>query len=498
MMRALARGALVAVLVSCVGALPTAAAASSDGRRAIPSVTTKPVSWLAAGDSYSSGEGIEGTGLVPDDQCAQSQKAFGPRAASILESQRGWDVTPVTFVACTGAITGDYFNHSNKDHGTQDSWATVLAPGTTRYDVITASFGGNDVDFAGAMKGCVQIPDSWTSAVDGSYKSGCDVNDSDMRKRIDELVAGTTSSPRIDEGRTTPEVLPFGPARKHESLAQFYADLANKRLAPGGVLVVAGYPRIFAPGDQWPHWRHGRCGLISIADADLLGRAAEYLDSQLSGMVNVARSKLSGGRQIRYTSRLRIFDNHGRSHSLCTDDTEWMNGTWAFLQDASLRIDHDFHPNRIGHQVTAEHVAATVAKYLAPEEVQPTPIPTPEPTEEPTPTYQPSSSPTDEGDDGSITDGTSHFGIGDRFDLVCYVAWPTAPTYTSDSIEMTMACPEMPKQYLFAHVSYPDPNLPMTPSTGNVRVIGTIVDTATSGYGFKELIVNATKIGFDP
>jgi hypothetical protein len=492
MMLAVRRALLAALIVGTV-ALPGAAAARDASPSVAPSANTEPVSWLAVGDSYSSGEGIEGTGLRPDDQCAQSTKAFGPRAAAILGSQRGWDIHPVTFVACTGAITGDYFNHDNQNHASQDAWASELAPGTRQYDVITSSFGGNDVDFAGIMKACL-VADAWTSITQPSYVNGCDVTDAVMRDRIDKLIAGTTSSPRIDKGRTTPEVLPFGEGGKHESLAQFYADLANKRLKPGGILVVAGYPRIFAPGDQWPDWRHGRCGLISKEDADLLGRAAEYLDSQLAGMVNAARGKLTDGRQIRYTSRLKIFDNHGHSHSLCTADTEWMNGTWIALQDSSLRAAHLFHPNRIGHQVTAEHVAATVAKYLTPEAL--TPSPTPTPTGDPVPTDP--TTPTDSGDDGTISDGTSHFGIGDPFDLICYVAWPTAPTYTSNSIEMTMACPELPKQYLFAHVSYPDPELAMTPSTGNVRVIGTIVNTATSAYGFKELIVDATRVEFDP
>lgn len=480
------RRSLATALIAAVLAVPAVSPATpASAHQARTATAEEPVSWLSVGDSYSSGEGIEGTGLRPDDQCAQSTQAFGPRAASILESQRGWSIRPVTFVACTGAITGDYFNHDNMNHPSQDLWAGQVSPDIDQYDVITASFGGNDVDFAGVMKGCVQMPDSWSDFVNGSYHDGCDVDDAVMQDRIDKLLEGTSSSARIDEGHTSPEDLPFGPNHRHESLAQFYADLANKRLAPGGVLVVAGYPRIFAPGDQWPQWRHGRCGLISVADAELLGRAAEYLDRQLAGMVNVARAELTEGRQIRYTSRLRIFDNSGQSHSLCTSDTEWMNGTWAFIQDASLRVDHDFHPNRIGHQVTAESVAATVAKFLTqdPEDASPTPTP----VEESPPT-----------DDGSIPDGTSHFGIGDSFDLICYVAWPTAPTYTSNSIEMTMACPEMPKQYLFAHVSYPDPSLPITPNTGNVRIVGTIMDTATSAYGYKELIVDASTIEFDP
>jgi hypothetical protein len=90
---------------------------------------------------------------------------------------------------------------------------------------------------------------------------------------------------------------------------------------------------------------------------------------------------------------------------------------------------------------------------------------------------------------------SSSLAIGSSFDSECIVAWPTAPSYTSQGVEMTMTCAAVPEsQYLFTSVVYGDPNFKITPSTGYVRVQGKVVDVATSGYGFKELVVEANRV----
>lgn len=75
------------------------------------------------------------------------------------------------------------------------------------------------------------------------------------------------------------------------------------------------------------------------------------------------------------------------------------------------------------------------------------------------------------------------------------MAWPTAPVVTSDSIQMTMSCDAVPEdEYLFTEVVYGDPNLPITPDNSRAYVVGKIVDVATSAYGYKELIVQASSV----
>lgn len=85
--------------------------------------------------------------------------------------------------------------------------------------------------------------------------------------------------------------------------------------------------------------------------------------------------------------------------------------------------------------------------------------------------------------------------VGASFDSECVVAWPTAPVRTSDSIEMTMSCQDVPEdKFLFTQVLYGDPNLAVTPDHDQAHVIGKIVDIATSDYGYNELVVEATSV----
>jgi hypothetical protein len=62
-----------------------------------------------------------------------------------------------------------------------------------------------------------------------------------------------------------------------------------------------------------------------------------------------------------------------------------------------------------------------------------------------------------------------------------------------DRVEMTMSCTGVPQQYTFVDVGYDDPSLPITPSTGQVHVVGQIVDVAENGLGFRELVVHADR-----
>lgn len=90
---------------------------------------------------------------------------------------------------------------------------------------------------------------------------------------------------------------------------------------------------------------------------------------------------------------------------------------------------------------------------------------------------------------------TGALAIGSRFDSECVVAWPTAPVTTSTSIEMTMSCDAVPEnQFLLTEVIYGDPSLPISPNHARAHVIGTVVDTATSAYGYKELVVQASSV----
>jgi hypothetical protein len=473
------RGAALATLVVLVSTLSGAVAAppaSAAGDKPV-----QPVSWLAAGDSYSSGEGIAGTG-EGTDTCAQSNLAFGPKAASILHTERGWTVSPLKFVACTGATVHEFYNGgAAADHSHGPQW-TQAGAGKRLYDVISMSMGGNDIGFADILIGCLgNEAKTWVGIV-GSAGPGhaCALNfgkthdpANDLKQRVDNLIAGASLTKASDY---------FG-SKGEETLAGFYTEVARDDLTGRGDLVIVGYPQLFAPSNSWGDWRGGYCNMISASDADLLGKAARYLDKKMRDAVSQAAAQT--GHHIDYVSRYDLFHSGGQSHELCNGQTEYLNGLSTGFWDGSLRPMHSFHPNEVGHQVTAEQVAGDVAAAL-PAAVAPSTAQVPV-TQPPSPPVTSSSAP-------PITDGTSHWNKGDPFDMQCVVAWPTAPSYTSTAIEMTMSCPGVPQQFLFVSVTYPDPNLPITPGTGAVRVRGTIADFATSAYGFRELVVLANSV----
>jgi hypothetical protein len=85
--------------------------------------------------------------------------------------------------------------------------------------------------------------------------------------------------------------------------------------------------------------------------------------------------------------------------------------------------------------------------------------------------------------------------VGSSFASWCVVAWPSAPTITSSSIEMTMSCDAVPEsEYLFTDVIYGDPNLPISPDHARAYVVGKIIDIARSEDGYSELVVQASSV----
>jgi hypothetical protein len=86
------------------------------------------------------------------------------------------------------------------------------------------------------------------------------------------------------------------------------------------------------------------------------------------------------------------------------------------------------------------------------------------------------------------------FAKGDPFDQSCSVAWPSAPVVTSDVIQITAFCPNVPSTYPLVLIQYSDPTLPLNPSTGSFRVVGTVYGSATSDAGMPYLIVIADQV----
>jgi hypothetical protein len=102
-------------------------------------VHVKGPNYVAMGDSYSSGEGIEPFELGTEDGCHRSPAAY---ARSLENSSNPLlNMGEDGFVACAGAVAADITN-------------SQMSKVTADTDLITMTIGGNDMDFRGFATSC--------------------------------------------------------------------------------------------------------------------------------------------------------------------------------------------------------------------------------------------------------------------------------------------------------------------------------------------------------
>ena len=145
------------------------------------------VSWVSTGDSYSSGQGLPGDGGPCSSFNSGDEGAYGPRTRQAL-TDSGWTIDEWAFAACTGHLAEDMFVRRSDDKGSLWEWAREQGA-SDRVDVITLSFGGNDIGFADIVSNCliVQAP-SWLSIVGGAGTGidsvfNCDLSLDELKQR---------------------------------------------------------------------------------------------------------------------------------------------------------------------------------------------------------------------------------------------------------------------------------------------------------------------------
>jgi hypothetical protein len=97
-------------------------------------------------------------------------------------------------------------------------------------------------------------------------------------------------------------------------------------------------------------------------------------------------------------------------------------------------------------------------------------------------------------DDPGAGSAAGEWAVGSRYSGSCTVAWPSSPTVSATDIQMTMSCSGLSDKYLVVLVVYPDPDLPVTPSTGAMKVTGVIQAFAESAMMGEFPIVLANSI----
>lgn len=138
----LALAAMPIALLGGIAAAPAQASAEASG----PS-DAHGGRYVALGDSYASGFGLEPYSTLPVLGCFQSEIDYPHRVAEALELQ-------LTDVSCTGAVTANLIDTP------QRTPFGVLAPVqadslSPRTEIVTVNIGGNDLGFSDVLPQCL-------------------------------------------------------------------------------------------------------------------------------------------------------------------------------------------------------------------------------------------------------------------------------------------------------------------------------------------------------
>ena len=187
--------------------------------------SSHPITWLAAGDSYASGQGL----VNPSGSCERGTGKDGSgltwalSAAATLRKKRDfiYQRQPGSCRVWTGAISDQFFSADGSTNAPQ--WnPKKMHP----YDLVTFSFGGDDIGFKSTLIDCT-LADHY-----------CPPANTERNKIAAMGTTGVTVN-----GKHIP------------SYPSFLNHVANTALVTGGNVVVMGYPQVF---EEPIHWDLGR------------------------------------------------------------------------------------------------------------------------------------------------------------------------------------------------------------------------------------------------
>jgi hypothetical protein len=264
-------------------------------------------------------------------------------------------------VACTGAISDQFFHTDGAKHG-----APQWTPAMKRYDLVTFSFGGDDIQFKSTITQC-------TLALHLCAPANTE------RNKITEL------------GSTGDYVLGI-----HEpGLPTFLNNVANKAVVKGGNVVLMGYPDVFENPDDWgpgveacsdflPPIVNRMRGWAGDLNATI-GESVLKVDAEPASARNDVTftfiNPVNGGGVIASTDPSLFEPTSGNHHELCSSGGEpWVNGF-------SVHRAHSYHPNQEGENSMGALAAEVIKRLTWPwtQSLESTTCPTDAAVDNPTP-----------------------------------------------------------------------------------------------------------------
>jgi len=274
------------------------------------------------GDSYSSGEGtgVYTAGTATDtNHCHRSPLAY-PKLLKASTPHLG----KLTFVACSGAVTADFYAASATNAGEGPQLDALKR----RTKAVTLTIGGNDVVFGYVAKACVQSV--------RSAGFGCSAS-VPLNGLISTRLAALAGTPSPGTEDITP-------------IRTILGDISDA--SPRAHIYLAGYPELF--GDTTTHYSVDdstpSSGYSCVVNPALAARVdftdASWINAKTRALNDVLRGAVAQARAdgIRATFvPASTFNGHG----LCDDKVSWIQPVRVVgtaIQSESL------HPTQAGQR----------------------------------------------------------------------------------------------------------------------------------------------------
>jgi len=269
---------------------------------------TGAANYVALGDSYSSGEGLDpfesGTNIPDTNMCHRSSQAY-PRLLA-ADNDLPLNLGSNGFAACSGAKTSSItLGATDNNEGAQ------LDKITADTDLVTMTIGGNNMDFKGFAEACF-----WGDC-SGTAKNTAIANIvSDVIPQM-EYTLGTIRDRLINLGNSDAKVL------------------------------VIGYPQVVT-ADPWGNGEATGCEWLDGAnEAAAIRDVTAHLNTAIKNEVDVI------GYDFHFVPATDS-SSPFTGHELCRDSLVY--GMPYFLNVVPENTAYTFHPNSLGQQAYAQLV----------------------------------------------------------------------------------------------------------------------------------------------